>query len=117
MANLAFLYRSSNLRNSGTLFYNAMIKYYGFSEKVLLVDQRAECIKAVAHKYQISAVFWFDFSIDISGSIFARVWPKSIAPAVLYFANVYTKSWQDAAKLDNLISLVHIYSVVGISHK
>ena len=33
---LAFLYGSPRSQELGTLFYNAMIKYYGFSEKVVL---------------------------------------------------------------------------------
>ena len=83
------------------------------------IDQRAECIKAVAHESRIFCGLSFDFSLDLSGSIFAHavcILPEHCrkAGAVLYFADVRAKILAECAKLDNFISLIHISLVAVI---
>lgn len=61
----------------------------------------------------------FDFPLDLSGIAFTDavlILPEHCRKAgpVLYFANVRTKILAECAKLDNLISLVHISLVAVI---
>lgn len=57
---LAFLYGSPRSQELGTLFYNAMIKYYGFSEKLSLKDLvEADSLQSIGQqqirrKYRVS---------------------------------------------------------------
>ena len=57
------------------------------------IDQRAECVEAVAHESRIFCGLSFDFPLDLSGVAFADavlILPEHCRKAgpVLYFANV-----------------------------
>ena len=83
------------------------------------IDQRAECVEAVAHESRIFCGLSFDFSLDLSGSIFAHavcVLPEHCRKAgtVRHFPDVRAKLLAECAKLHNLISLVHISLVAVI---
>ena len=68
------------------------------------VDQRAECVEAVAHESRIFCGLSFDFPLDLSGVAFTdavRILPEHCrkAGAVLHFADVHAKAAAKCAKL------------------
>lgn len=61
------------------------------------IDQRAECVEAVAHESRIFCGLSFDFPLDLSGVAFTdavRILPEHCrkAGAVLHFADVHAKA-------------------------